>query len=128
MKIGIILTPDVRSKAYIQKSIKHNIHFENIILMNDNRKEQIFLPEVTKLSEKMGFNISETVKNNFTGFLVKPGNVDLFAESTEKLILNESLRNQFGINARIHVRDSFSISTHVKTIQNIYESFNEKPK
>jgi len=63
MKIGIILTPDVRSKAYIQKSIKHNIHFENIILMNDNRKEQIFLPEVTKLSEKMGFNISETVKN-----------------------------------------------------------------
>ena len=66
--------------------------------------------------------ISETVKNNFTGFLVKPGNVDLFAESTEKLIINEPLRKQFGINARIHVRDSFSISTHVKTIQNIYES------
>ena len=65
--------------------------------------------------------ISETVKNNFTGFLVKPGNVDLFAESTEKLILNEPLRNQFGINARIHVHDSFSISTHVKTIQNIYK-------
>ena len=66
--------------------------------------------------------ISETVKNNCTGFLVKPGDVDLFAEATEKLISNETLRKQFGIKARIHVRDSFSISTHVKTIQNIYES------
>ena len=28
MKIGIILTSDIRSKAYLQKCIKNNLHFD----------------------------------------------------------------------------------------------------
>ena len=66
--------------------------------------------------------ISETVKNDFTGYLVKPGDVDSFTKATGKLISNSTLRNQFGGNAKIHVRNNFSISNHVKTIQNIYIS------
>ena len=64
--------------------------------------------------------ISETVKNDFTGYLVKSMDVDSFAKATEKLISNKTLRTQFGVNAKSHINDNFSISNHVKTIQNIY--------
>ena len=37
MTIGIILTPDSRSKAYIQKILKNKIKLDLIIFMNDNR-------------------------------------------------------------------------------------------
>ena len=37
MKIGLILTPDNRSKAYIQKIFNQNISLDEIIFMNDKR-------------------------------------------------------------------------------------------
>lgn len=40
-KIGIILTPEVRSKAYLQKLILNNIKLSSVIFMNDNRVERI---------------------------------------------------------------------------------------
>jgi len=39
--VGIILTPDNRSKAYIQKLISNKIKLEHIILMNKKIKEKI---------------------------------------------------------------------------------------
>ena len=35
MKIGLILTPDNRSKAYLQKILKNDIPIDEIIFMND---------------------------------------------------------------------------------------------
>ena len=63
MAIGIILTPDVRSKAYIQKILHHQIHFEHIIFMNDNRTEKKYSEDIIKLSKDHGFDISQPVMN-----------------------------------------------------------------
>ena len=46
MKLGIILTPDNRSKAYIQKLVENNIMLNSILFMNDNRQEKPYLAEI----------------------------------------------------------------------------------
>ena len=61
IKIGIILTPDNRSKAYIQKITNEKIKLEEIIFMNDNRSEQKYSAEAIAESKRCGFNISEPV-------------------------------------------------------------------
>ena len=63
MSIGIILTSDVRSKAYIQKTLNHQIHFEDIIFMNDGRTEKKYSENIIKLSKNYGFDISQSVMN-----------------------------------------------------------------
>ena len=62
MKLGIILTPDARSKAYLQKIIKNNILFDKIIFMNDDRTEKNYNSDVILESKKSGFDISIPVK------------------------------------------------------------------
>lgn len=66
MKIGIILTPDERSKAYLQRILKENIHIDHIIFMNDKRIEPNFDGEVIKKSKEFGFDISESVITTLT--------------------------------------------------------------
>jgi len=61
MSIGIILTPDERSKAYIQKILKNNIQLDYIILMNDHRVENKFSSEQIQESLNNGFDISISV-------------------------------------------------------------------
>ncbi len=61
MKIGIILTPDNRSKAYIQKILKHDIIIDEIIFLNDSRVEDNISEQMIKQSETYGFDISESV-------------------------------------------------------------------
>lgn len=75
MKIGIILTSDNRSKAYIQKLVKNNIILNDIILMNSNKPEKTYSKEIIQKSLESGFDISipvlETLRNNnlqFTEF------------------------------------------------------------
>tara|TARA_B100000029_G_scaffold405182_1_gene405459 strand:+ start:2839 stop:3531 length:693 start_codon:yes stop_codon:yes gene_type:complete len=62
MKLGIILTPDIRSKAYIQKLILNKKNIDLIILLNDNRDEQNFSNEEIDLSRSYGFDITKSVK------------------------------------------------------------------
>ena len=69
--VGIILTSDNRSKAYIQKLISNKIKLEHIILMNKQIKEKSFSENEIKISKSYGFDISESViqtlvKNNLT--------------------------------------------------------------
>lgn len=63
-KIGIILTPDNRSKAYIQKIISHKIKLEKIILMDDGKNKEKHNLEITKIAKKCGFDINEEVKDS----------------------------------------------------------------
>jgi len=62
MKIGIVLTPDERSKAYIQKLLKNEIFLDDIIFMNDNKPEKQYLQEMINKSIECGFDISIPVK------------------------------------------------------------------
>ena len=61
MSLGIILTPDNRSKAYIQKILKNNLKFDYVLFMNDNRIEKKYSDEIINTSKKFGFDISKSV-------------------------------------------------------------------
>jgi len=66
MKIGIILTPDIRSKAYLQKLIKNKIFLNELLFMNDKRKEPNFSEDIINKSQEFGFNISKPVLESLT--------------------------------------------------------------
>ena len=71
MKLGIILTPGARSKAYIQKILENNFSLCEIIFLNDDKIEPDFEQEEIIESKRNGFDISESVfstleKNNLT--------------------------------------------------------------
>ena len=63
MSFGIILTPDIRSKAYIQKILQNNIKLDIILFMNDRRIEKIYSDDIVKLSKRYGFDIAKPVMN-----------------------------------------------------------------
>ena len=60
--LGIILTPDIRSKAYLKKILDNNFLLNEIIFMNDCRKEKIYSQEIVEKSKIYGFNISVSIK------------------------------------------------------------------
>jgi methionyl-tRNA formyltransferase len=62
LKIGIILTPDVRSRAYLQKLIENNISIQEIILMDDGCDSKKFSQEIIDKSCELGFDISFDTK------------------------------------------------------------------
>lgn len=62
VKTGIILTPDERSKAYIQKIVKNGISLDEILFMNDKRNEKDFDAREINQAKKYGFDISQPVK------------------------------------------------------------------
>ena len=62
MKVGIILTNDERSRAYLQKLQQQKILLDSYVLMN-NAIEIEFSKEVISTSKKFGFDISESTKN-----------------------------------------------------------------
>ena len=63
MDFGIILTPDNRSKAYIQKLLSSHIFPDVIIFLNNNKPEKTYSNEIIEISRKNGFDISKSVKN-----------------------------------------------------------------
>ena len=62
MKLGIILTPDNRSKAYLQKIIYNEIQLDEIIFMNDNKKNKESNNEIIQKSIENGFDVSKSIK------------------------------------------------------------------
>ena len=66
MSIGIILTPDNRSKAYIQKILENNLKLDHIIFMNDNKIEKKYSDDIVDTSKKFGFDISKPVINTLS--------------------------------------------------------------
>lgn len=63
MKVGIILTPDVRSKAYLQKILLNKIPLDTIIFMNDKKMEKKFPLEVISKAKECEFDISSSVED-----------------------------------------------------------------
>ena len=61
-KIGMILTPDSRSKAYLQKLLQNNLVLDEIIFMNNKKKNLDYNPNVIIQSQKNGFDISTSVE------------------------------------------------------------------
>ena len=61
-RIGIILTPDVRSKAYLSKLMDNKIKLDQIIFMNDNREEKKFSNKEINQAKLNGIKIDKSVK------------------------------------------------------------------
>ena len=53
-KIGIILTPEVRSKAYLQRILSRNILLDSIIFMNDKRDDKTFTIDEKNIAFEYG--------------------------------------------------------------------------
>ena len=71
-KIGIILTPDVRSKAYLSKLVDNKVKLNQIIFMNDDREEKKFSNKEINQAKLYGIRIEKSVKTilteNYTHF------------------------------------------------------------
>ena len=71
-KIGMILTPDVRSKAYLSKLVDNKIKLNQIIFMNDDREEKKFSNKEINQAKLYGIRIEKSVKTilneNYTHF------------------------------------------------------------
>ena len=67
-----------------------------------------------------GGGTNELVLNEKTGYLVDPKSPEQVAEKILFLLLNERVRNNFGEEARRHVRDKFDIEKMVFEFRKIY--------
>lgn len=71
MKIGIILTTDERSKAYLQKIISNKISIDEIILMNEGAHSKDYSQECINEAKKCGFDISKPTKETLNEHKMK---------------------------------------------------------
>ncbi|MEZ5172553.1 MAG: glycosyltransferase [Bacteroidia bacterium] len=74
----------------------------------------------------VAYNLSsnpEIVSHNQNGFLVSPGNIREFAESLEKLIVNQQMRIEMGKQGRTAAENRFEITERV----NEFETFIHTP-
>jgi L-malate glycosyltransferase len=71
--------------------------------------------------------LPEVVKNNETGFIIPPGNVDKLSEQIERLVLNKELRQKLGCEGRKHVERNFNFDDNLNTNLKFYnEILNRK--
>jgi methionyl-tRNA formyltransferase len=61
-RIGIILTPDVRSNAYLSKLVDNKIKLDQIIFMNDNVERKKFSNKEINQAKLYGIKIDKSVK------------------------------------------------------------------
>lgn len=64
---------------------------------------------------------TEIVLHNQTGFLFEPNNKQSLADALEKLVLDADLRKSFGTNGKKRAIAEFSIDSHVKHFEKIFE-------
>ncbi len=72
------------------------------------------------IATKMGGPL-EMIENGVDGILIEPGNPEILAEKILFLLSNRDKRIEIGRNAQITARKKFSIESHVRKIEKIYE-------
>lgn len=66
--------------------------------------------------------LKEIVKDNKTGFLVEPNNINDLKIALEKLICNPDLRNTFGENGLKRAIENFNIQNYITKIEEILQN------
>jgi len=64
-----------------------------------------------------------TLENNKTGYLVKPGDENDLKEKLKKLLNDDKLRKEFGINGRLRVLEKYDWPVVIKLLDKIYNQF-----
>ncbi|MFX1392240.1 MAG: glycosyltransferase family 4 protein [Promethearchaeota archaeon] len=65
---------------------------------------------------------SETILHNKTGYLIKNGDLNKFANKAIKIIRDEALRRKFSKNAIFHVKKNFNFENSVLNLEMIFRS------
>jgi glycosyltransferase involved in cell wall biosynthesis len=65
--------------------------------------------------------LPEVVINNHTGLIVESENVEMASEAILKLVLDENIRKQYGINGRDFVRNKYEWNNCVNVMLNVHE-------
>jgi len=97
--------------VYVCSSLKEGFPFSLLEAMSAG------LPIVTT---KVG-GISEMIKDNQSGLLVKPADPKELAEKIIEVIDNKSLAEKLGTEAQIRVRQDFSLEKMIIDTQRIYQ-------
>ena len=82
-KVGIILTPDIRSNAYLSKIIDKKIKIGEIIFLDDSRKDRKFHKNVINESaDILNTQLESTMIDNIVKIIHKSDNALLNELST----------------------------------------------
>ena len=65
--------------------------------------------------------VSETIKDNYNGFLVEPGNIEQLTNQIKKYINNRELISLHGIKGREFIGNKWSITGMVDRVNRIYQ-------
>ncbi|MEM4458659.1 MAG: glycosyltransferase family 4 protein [Candidatus Caldarchaeum sp.] len=70
--------------------------------------------------------IPEAVVDGFTGFVVEPRDIAALADRLHKLLTDDSLRKEMGVNARQHVEKEFSYAVIVPKIARVLDEVGKR--
>lgn len=65
--------------------------------------------------------VREAIRGDVNGLLAPAGNSQVLAESLLALIRNPALRRRLGASARNRVQSEFSVSRHVRGMEQVFE-------
>jgi glycosyltransferase involved in cell wall biosynthesis len=132
-------------KNNLEKLVK-DLHLENFVEININRENHsemlkdfdiYFMPSIKEglpyVLLEAGLNslpivasdtggINEIVENNKNGFLFFPKDINAFAMGLEKLISDENLRKQFGVESKKKIVESFDINKMIDKTEDLYRN------
>lgn len=66
--------------------------------------------------------VGEILEDGISGFIVPPGDIDLFVKKIKLLIEDKNLRNQLGRNARKRILERFTLNDFINQTENSYLS------
>lgn len=77
----------------------------------------------------IGYNIggvTEIIKNNEVGFLVKPHDVETVAEKLYHLLTDDQLYNKMSVAAKEYFKNKFSFTKMIDEIENVYYELTQR--
>ena len=71
------------------------------------------------ISYAMG-GVSDAIENGVTGYLVSPGNIDLFKKRTLDVLKDDNLRENLSKRALLKAQKEFSIDTMLDNYEKVF--------
>lgn len=126
--------------AMVPAELKSSVIFPGWVRGEDKEKllksaDIFFLPSYNEgmpmaILDAMGYGlpivstnvggIPRIVKDNYNGFIFDPGDTDGMAKAIANLLINDDIREQFGINSVKIVEKSYSLQLHIKKLSDLY--------
>ena len=71
-------------------------------------------------------SIEDAVKDNFNGFLINPGDINLLAHRITECILNKNMWEEFSQNSRKFIENIYDDKLYFNNIENLYLELNNR--